>query len=77
VFGRAWTDSPLASGHVGTAGVHQGRARSDKIGIGQVLLMEHGKPIFLHMEVLQAHRYVGRGSLKKRRPSCYGSDRVT
>lgn len=29
--------------------------------------MEHGKPIFLHMEVLRAHRDVGRGSLKKRR----------
>ena len=32
--------------------------------------MEHGKPIFLHMEVPRAHRDVGRGSLKKRRPSC-------
>lgn len=29
--------------------------------------MEHGKPIFLHMEVLRAHRNVGKGSLKKRR----------
>lgn len=29
--------------------------------------MEHGKPIFLHMEVLRAHRDVGRGSIKKRR----------
>lgn len=26
--------------------------------------MEHGKPIFLHMEVLRAHRDVGKGSLK-------------
>lgn len=26
--------------------------------------MEHGKPIFLHMEVLRAHSDVGRGSLK-------------
>jgi len=25
--------------------------------------MEHGKPIFLSMEVLQAYRDVGRGSL--------------
>ncbi|KAL8245362.1 hypothetical protein R6Q59_011620 [Mikania micrantha] len=37
--------------------------------------MEHGKPIFLHMEVLRAHRDVGRGSLKKRRPSCTRGDR--
>ena len=37
--------------------------------------MEHGKPIFLlHMEVLRAHRDVGRGSLKKRRPSCRSRD---
>lgn len=28
--------------------------------------MEHGKPIFLHIEVPRAHRDVGRGSLKKR-----------
>lgn len=26
--------------------------------------MEHGKPILLHMEVLRAHRDVGKGSLK-------------
>ncbi|KAK1572932.1 hypothetical protein Q3G72_015885 [Acer saccharum] len=41
--------------------------------------MEHGKPIFLlHMEVLRAHRDVGRGSLKKRRPSwvCWDSRRA-
>jgi len=36
--------------------------------------MEHGKPIFLHMKVLRAHRDVGRGSLKKRRPSCRSRD---
>lgn len=36
--------------------------------------MEHGKPIFLYMEVLRAHRDVGRGSLKKRRPSCRSRD---
>nr|GEW30689.1 NIN-like protein [Tanacetum cinerariifolium] len=34
-----------------------------------VLLMEHGKPIFLHMKVARAHRDVGRGNLTKRRPS--------
>jgi hypothetical protein len=36
--------------------------------------MEHGKPIFLHMKVLRAHRDVGRGSLKKRRLSCRSCD---
>ena len=34
--------------------------------------MEHGKPIFLHMEVLRAHRDVGRGSLKKREGRAVG-----
>lgn len=31
---------------------------------------ESNKVVFLHMEVLRAHRDVGRGSLKKRRLSC-------
>ncbi|KAI3666089.1 hypothetical protein L1987_89426 [Smallanthus sonchifolius] len=34
--------------------------------------MEHGKPIFLHMEVLRAHRDVGRGSLKKAKAELVG-----
>ena len=34
-----------------------------KIGIKRELSCAHGKPIFLHMEVLRAHRDVGRSNV--------------